>query len=60
MRMITLDFETYYSKDFSLSKITTEAYIRSPLFQVIGFGYKVDDQEPQWVTGSDNEIATWK
>ena len=57
MRMITLDFETYYSKDFSLSKMTTEAYIRDPQFQVIGFGYKVDDQEPQWVTGSDNEIA---
>ena len=55
--MITIDFETYYSKDFSLSKMTTEEYIRSPEFQVIGFGYKVDDNEPHWVTGSDKEIA---
>ena len=36
MNIITLDFETYYSKSFSLSKITTEEYIRSPEFEVIG------------------------
>lgn len=57
MRIVTLDFETYYSKDYSLSKITTEAYIRDEQFQVIGFGYKIDDGEPQWVTGSDDKIA---
>lgn len=57
MRVVTLDFETFYSKDFSLSKITTEAYIRHKEFQVIGFGYKVNDEEPQWVTGSDDKIA---
>jgi len=57
MRLITLDFETYYSKDFSLSKITTEAYIRDPQFQVIGFGYKVNDGETKWVTGTDEKIA---
>lgn len=50
MRLITIDFETYYSKEFSLSKMTTEAYIRDPRFEVIGFAYKVDDQEPVWVT----------
>jgi DNA polymerase I-like protein with 3'-5' exonuclease and polymerase domains len=55
--MITIDFETYYSKDFSLSKMTTEEYIRSPEFQVIGFAYKMDDNEPHWVTGSDKEIT---
>jgi DNA polymerase I-like protein with 3'-5' exonuclease and polymerase domains len=57
MRLVTLDFETYYSKDFSLSKITTENYIRDKQFQVIGFSYKVNDEEPQWVTGSDDKIA---
>jgi DNA polymerase len=35
--------ETYYDKDYSLSKITTEAYVRSPLFEVIGVGVKVND-----------------
>ncbi len=37
MRLITIDFETFYSREFSLSKMTTEAYIRDPLFEVIGF-----------------------
>ena len=31
--MITIDFETFYSKDFSLSKMTTEAYINDPQFE---------------------------
>jgi len=28
MNLISLDFETYYDRDFSLSKMTTEEYIR--------------------------------
>jgi DNA polymerase len=43
MDIVTIDMETYYDKDYSLSKITTEAYIRSPLFEVIGVGVKVND-----------------
>ena len=38
MDVITLDFETYYDKDFSLRKLTTEEYIRSLEFEVIGVG----------------------
>lgn len=34
--IVTLDFETYYDAAYSLSKITTEEYIRSPQFEVIG------------------------
>ena len=30
MDIVTIDFETYYDKDFSLSKMTTEAYVRDP------------------------------
>ena len=58
MRLITIDFETYYSKEFSLSKMTTEAYIRDPLFEVIGFAYKIEDQEPVWVTGTYEHMLT--
>ena len=36
MNMITIDFETYYDKDYSLSKMTTEEYIRDERFEVIG------------------------
>jgi DNA polymerase len=56
-KLITLDFETYYDKDFSLSKITTEQYIRDQRFEVIGFGYKIDDGETTWVTGSSERIS---
>ena len=52
MQLITLDFETYYSQSFSLSKVTTEEYIRSPEFETIGVSVKVDDGEAVWFSGS--------
>ena len=54
--LIVADFETYYSKDFSLSKLTTEEYIRSPEFEVIGVSVKLDDEPAVWCTGDDLEI----
>jgi hypothetical protein len=56
MDLITLDFETYYSKQYSLSKLTTEEYIRDPQFQVIGVSTKLNDEEPVWVTGKASEV----
>ena len=56
MQTITLDFETYYDKDFSLSKITTEEYVRSKQFEVIGVATKIDDQPIVWVTGTYKQI----
>jgi DNA polymerase len=53
----TLDFETYYSKDYGLKKYTTEAYIRDKQFQTIGFAYKVNDGDTHWVTGTDKQIT---
>jgi len=55
--LITLDFETFYDKDFSLSKLTTEEYIRDPRFQIIGVGVKVNDSETEWASGTHEEIA---
>lgn len=51
MSVITIDFETYYDRTFSLSKMTTEEYIRDPQFEVIGVAVKVDDQPTQWFSG---------
>ena len=59
MDIITLDFETYYDKQFSLSKMTTEEYIRSPEFQVIGVGIKVNDDETAWLSGGFNALKTY-
>lgn len=53
MDIVTIDFETYYSKEFSLSKMTTEAYVRSPEFQVIGVGIKVNDHPADWYSGTN-------
>jgi DNA polymerase len=52
MSILTIDFETYYSRDFSLTKITTEEYIRSPHFEVIGVAVKVGDEDTEWFSGT--------
>mgnify|MGYP003652988328 FL=1 len=59
MDLITLDFETYYDKDFSLKKLTTEEYIRSPKFQVIGVGIQVNDEDIEWASGTDEQLAKY-
>ena len=41
--MFTIDFETFYAKDYSLSKLTTEQYVRDPRFEVIGVAVKRDN-----------------
>ena len=56
MNLITLDFETYYDTGFSLSRLTTEEYIRSPEFEMIGVGVKVNGAPAYWVSGSRETI----
>lgn len=51
MKIVTIDFETYYDQGYSLSKITTEEYVRSPSFEVIGVAVKVDGLEADFFTG---------
>lgn len=53
MDIVTIDFETYYDKDYSLSKMTTEAYVRDPRFEVIGVGVKVNDHSTDWYSGDN-------
>ena len=67
MEILTLDFETYYSKDYSLSKLTTEEYVRDSRFEVIGVAVKKSSfakgknyhhlDAAQWHTGSKKQIA---
>lgn len=52
MNILTIDFETYYSRDFSLTKMTTEEYVRSPHFEVIGVAVKVGDEDTKWFSGT--------
>jgi DNA polymerase I-like protein with 3'-5' exonuclease and polymerase domains len=59
MQIIAVDFETFYDKDYSLSKMTTEQYIRSPLFEVIMVGLRMPDGNKFIITGTHEEIK-WK
>ena len=59
MDLITVDFETYYDKDFSLRKITTEAYIRDPRFEVIGVSVKVNNGSTEWASGTHEELKEY-
>jgi DNA polymerase I-like protein with 3'-5' exonuclease and polymerase domains len=59
MSIITLDFETYYDPAYSLSKMTTESYIRDPRFEVIGVAVKVDNEPTVWFSGTHEETRAF-
>ena len=59
MNLITLDFETAYSKEYSLSKLTTEEYVRHEKFHVVGVAVKENDNETVWFSGSMEETRKW-
>ena len=59
-RILTVDFETRWdSKEYTLSKMTTEEYIRDPRFKAFGLCAKLLDSDvpPVWVRGP--EIQGW-
>ena len=59
MDILTVDFETYYDQHYSLSKITTEEYIRHELFETIGVAVKRNDEEAQWFSGTKAQTKRW-
>lgn len=59
MNVITIDFETFYDRTFSLSKMTTEEYIRDSQFETIGVSVKVDEGEAQWFSGTKKKTSEW-
>ena len=56
--MVTIDFETYYDKEFSLSKVTTEGLVY-PISKVPSYRgiVKVDEGPIEWITGNHKAIA---
>jgi DNA polymerase len=60
VNLITIDFETFYEKStFSLSKLTTEEYVRDDRFEVIGVAVKVNDGETEWASGTHEQLKGW-
>ena len=59
MKIITVDFETFYSREVGFAKQTTEEYIRDPQFHVVGVSVQVDDGEPEWFSGTMVQTAEY-
>lgn len=57
-KLITIDFETYYDKEYGLKKFTTEEYIRDDRFETIGVAVK-SDGVTKWCTGTHEEIKAF-
>lgn len=49
MKTLVLDFETYFSKTYSLKKMPTLLYIRHPEFLIHGAAVKEDDTPARWI-----------
>jgi len=59
MQIVTLDFETFYDKQYSLSKLTTEEYIHDYRFEAIGVATKINENETTWCSGDHSEIQNY-
>ena len=51
MNIITLDFETEFDDDYTLKKLTTEAYVRDARFCAHGCGIRRPDGSAIWYEG---------
>jgi DNA-directed DNA polymerase len=51
MNYLTLDFETYYDKEISLKKLTTQAYVMHPQMDVLMVAVKVNEDPVQVIDG---------
>lgn len=58
--VITVDFETYYDTQYSLTKMPTAQYVYDPMFEAIGCGVKLNQGETVWVTQPNLEYVLSK
>ena len=57
VKIVTLDFETFYDDEYSLSKMQTDAYVLDPRFEVIGLGVKDGTNPAHWFTDGNVRAA---
>ncbi len=55
-QVVTVDFETYYDSEYSVSKMPTRDYIMDDRFEVIGMAIKFGENPELWIT-DDTKIA---
>lgn len=58
MKIITVDFESYWSTTYSLSKMSPLEYVMGPEYETISCSIKVDDNETRVFFGH-NDIAAY-
>jgi DNA polymerase I-like protein with 3'-5' exonuclease and polymerase domains len=56
MKVYTLDFETYYDKEFSLRKMQTDAYIMDERYETIMVCIIDDEGKEDIIVGNESEI----
>ena len=52
MNFWTLDFETFFDNDYTLKKLTTEAYVRDERFEALGMA-AIKGEEKHWIEHPD-------
>lgn len=55
--IISLDFETYYSTEYSLSRMSEVDYILDPRFEVICCSFKIGKQRAYCIWNDDNAVG---
>jgi DNA polymerase len=51
MKTVFIDFETFYSNEFSLRKMTPVEYILDQRFEIIGCAIKIGNEKSFWLDG---------
>jgi DNA polymerase I-like protein with 3'-5' exonuclease and polymerase domains len=59
MDLFTVDYETYYDREYSLSKMSTEDYVCDPRFHFMLVSLKKNNESPKWFSGTLAETFKW-
>lgn len=59
METYTLDFESFYDGDYSLSKISTEDYVFGLRFEIICVTLRTPTGNVEFFTGTEDETKKW-
>jgi len=57
--LFTIDFETFYSDEYSLKNGSTEDYVNDPRFEIIMVSLKKNDEPVVWFSGTNDETMQW-
>lgn len=57
--LIVIDWETFYSTEFTIRKLGAINYIRDPRFKIHGVGIQIDDNPAEWWTDNiENKLSS--